>query len=212
MRTDITKIGAYQRPVPQTCRDLGEWEKCLWFQLYAAVLQVALFTSFSTLTLERALFTDASNPSYYVDGKLTVSVRLAVAFALSAALMVAIMLIRSCLSELPQDVAAAHEREKVNATRSAAQSISLGRAGRGLPHDTSGALHRGMHGGGLHSIHEPMAEGHMGARGHSAWHAAEHAHSGRPPPGHAAPVSRGGWRGGMGGAGRGTRGGEHEMM
>ena len=42
VRTDIIKIGTYQRPVPRTSRDLGEWEKCLWFQNYAAVLQAGL--------------------------------------------------------------------------------------------------------------------------------------------------------------------------
>ena len=36
--------------------------------------QVSLFTCFSTLTLERAFFPDISDPYYYVDGKLTVSV------------------------------------------------------------------------------------------------------------------------------------------
>ena len=30
----------YQRALPQTKRDLGEWERALWFQLYAAVVQV----------------------------------------------------------------------------------------------------------------------------------------------------------------------------
>ncbi len=74
VRTDIAKIGTYQRPVPETRRDLGEWEKCLWFQLHAAVLQVSLFTVFSTQALELGIFTDKSDPYYYVDGKLNVSV------------------------------------------------------------------------------------------------------------------------------------------
>eukprot|EP00966_Prymnesium_polylepis_P104209 2413389-Prymnesium_polylepis.1 len=42
VRTDPAKIACYQRALPQTKRDLGEWERCLWFQLYAAVLQVRL--------------------------------------------------------------------------------------------------------------------------------------------------------------------------
>eukprot|EP00965_Chrysotila_dentata_P162415 5364174-Pleurochrysis_carterae.AAC.2 len=54
VRTDIAKVGTCQRPVPRAAADLGEWEKCLWFQNYAAVLQVALFTTLSTETLEKA--------------------------------------------------------------------------------------------------------------------------------------------------------------
>ena len=40
VRTDPIKIAMYQRPLPETKRDLGEWERCLWFQLYVAVPQV----------------------------------------------------------------------------------------------------------------------------------------------------------------------------
>ena len=47
MRTDIIKIGTMQRPVPQTVRDLGEWEKCLWLQNYLAVLQARAAPSLS---------------------------------------------------------------------------------------------------------------------------------------------------------------------
>ena len=153
MRTDIFKIATYQRPVPQTCRDLGEWEACLWFQTYAAVLQVSLFTAFSTQTLELVFFTDPTDPCarepgarpqpgarphaidlsparryYYVDRKLTVPVKLASAFAFSAFLAIAISLIRASLSELPQDVVAMHERDKVNASRSVARESSRSRA------------------------------------------------------------------------------------
>ena len=41
VRTDPIKIAMYQRALPQTKRDLGEWERALWFQLYAAVVQVS---------------------------------------------------------------------------------------------------------------------------------------------------------------------------
>ena len=40
VRTDLTKMGTCQRPLPRTTKDLGEWEGCLWFQNFVAVLQV----------------------------------------------------------------------------------------------------------------------------------------------------------------------------
>ena len=117
VRTDIIKIAAYQRPLPQTKRDLGEWERCLWFQLYFAVIQVSLFTSFSTQTLERVWYTDSTDPAYFVDGRLTVATRGSVAFGMSAAMYGCIMLIRNALGDLSEDTVLKHEQEKVTAAR-----------------------------------------------------------------------------------------------
>jgi len=117
VRTDPIKIAAYQRALPQTKRDLGEWERCLWFQLYAAVLQVALFISFSTQTLEKLWYTDSDDPAYFVNGRLTVAARLSVAFGLCGFMYLCIMVIRGALSQLPEDTVEKHEREKMAAAR-----------------------------------------------------------------------------------------------
>jgi len=115
VRTDIAKVGTCQRPVPRAAADLGEWEKCLWFQNYAAVLQVALFTTLSTETLEKVWFTDPTNRYYFVDGKLTLSVRLAVAFGFGAAMYLGIFIIRSLMGGEPE--AEADERRRARARR-----------------------------------------------------------------------------------------------
>ena len=52
-------------------------------QVYAAVLQVALFTAVSTQTLEQVWFTDPNDPNYFVNGKLTLTARLSAAFIFS---------------------------------------------------------------------------------------------------------------------------------
>jgi len=103
IRTDLTKIGTCQRPLPRTTKDLGEWEGCLWFQNFLAVLQVSLFIVFSTEALETVWFTDSSNPHYFVDGRLTVYVRLSVAFGFCVLLLGAIFVIRNTMGELPRD-------------------------------------------------------------------------------------------------------------
>jgi hypothetical protein len=103
IRTDLTKIGTCQRPLPRTTKDLGEWEGCLWFQNFMAVLQVSLFIVFSTEALETVWFTDSSNPHYFVDGRLTVYVRLSVAFGFCVLLLAAIFIIRNTMGELPRD-------------------------------------------------------------------------------------------------------------
>ena len=79
--------------------------------------QVALFTSFSTQTLERIWYTDSSDPTYFINGHLTVTARLSVAFALSAAMYICIMLIQGALSSMPEDTTVKKARDKVAAAR-----------------------------------------------------------------------------------------------
>ena len=110
IRTDLTKIGTCQRPQPRTTKDLGEWEGCLWFQNFLAVLQVSLFIVFSTETLETVWFTDPADPNYFVDGRLTLTARLSAAFAFCVLLLCAIFIIRNTMAEGPRD--AASEREQ----------------------------------------------------------------------------------------------------
>jgi len=134
VRTDIIKIGTYQRPVPRTSRDLGEWEKCLWFQNFAAVLQVALFTTVSTETLEKVWFTDSTNAYYYVNGKLTMTVRLSVAFVFSVLMFGAIFIIRASVGEPPAGAVVERQRSRARSMRglhkAAVKAVRVDKAAR----------------------------------------------------------------------------------
>jgi len=77
---------------------------CLFF------LQVSLFIVFSTEALETVYFTDSTNPYYFVDGRLTLFVRLSVAFGFCVLLLCAMFVIRNTMGELPRDAGIERQR------------------------------------------------------------------------------------------------------
>ena len=91
------------------------------------MLQVALFTTVSTDTLETILFTDPTNPYVYVDGKLTVCARLTVAFFFSAFMFLCILLICGVMGSLPEAADHASAEAQRSKIRVARQTLLAGR-------------------------------------------------------------------------------------
>ena len=81
------------------------------------MLQVALFTTVSTDTVETILFTDRTNPQLYVDGKLTMCARLTVAFFFSAFMFLAILLICALMESPPVEAGADHDADEAQRSK-----------------------------------------------------------------------------------------------